>query len=294
MIGRAVVAALRERGDTVVSFVRPDTTTTTGEVIRWDPSRGLIDDGDLDRSGRFNALIHLAGAGIADRRWSTPRRHDILFSRTASTSLLASAFASKPPEVVASGSAIGWYGSRGEEILDEASSHGEGFLAEVCVAWEDAIAPLAKAGSKVAILRTGIVQDRFGGALRKQLPLFRLGLGGPLASGRQWLSPISLRDEVAAILHIVDQQLAGPFNLVAPAPVTNATYTRALGRALRRPAFFRVPPMALKLALGGDLAEEAVLASQRVVPARLSESGFRFADHDLTAILNWALTHSVT
>lgn len=290
LIGSALVRALTTRGDEVVRLVRPDSPPVRDAVVRWDPRAATISADDLARVGPLDAVVHLAGAGIADRRWTPARRREILTSRVASTSLIASLVASRPEVTrVVSGSAIGYYGSRGDEILDEASSRGTGYLADVCDAWEQAIQPARRAETTVATVRTGIVMSAAGGALGRQLPLFRLGLGGRLGDGRQWLSPISLDDEVRALLWAMDQGLDGPLNLVAPTPVTNRDFTAALGRLLRRPAVAPVPRAALALVLGRDLAVEAVLASQRVVPRALEKSGFRFRHPDLEAILGAAL-----
>ncbi len=290
-IGTALVAALRERGDTVVPFIRPDSATSAGLTVRWDPSRELVDEQDLKRVGGFDTVVHLAGAGIADKRWTSERKRVILTSRTTSTSLLVRALQgmSTGSGFLASGSAIGYYGSRGEEILDETSSRGNGFLADVCDQWEQSAAPFVRDGAQLALVRTGIVMSRDGGALKKQLPLFRLGVGGPLSSGQQWLSPISLRDEVRAILWILDRRLAGPVNLVAPEPVKNDNFTKILANEIHRPAFARVPAFALKIVLGSELATQAVLASQRVVPRNLTESGFIFQNSSSEAIISEAL-----
>jgi uncharacterized protein (TIGR01777 family) len=291
-IGSALVEALNERGDEVVRFVRPTSGEHDGHVIRWDPSTGVVDDDDLRRAGGFDAVVNLAGTGIADRRWTTARKQEILTSRIASTSLLVQAITSTDAgtPVLASGSAIGYYGSRGGEVLDESSTRGEDFLAEVCVLWEQAARPLEAQGASVSYLRTGIVMSARGGALKKQLPLFRLGLGGRLSSGRQWLSPISLLDEVRAILWIIDHKVRGPVNLVAPSPLTNAAFTKALARQLRRPALAPVPALALELVLGRELASGAVLASQRIKPTALANSGFAFDHPDASSMLHWALS----
>ncbi len=291
LIGSALVRALEARGDEVVRFVRPSSVATQGTIVRWNPHAGTVSSDDLDHAGTLDAIVHLAGAGIADRRWSPARRREILASRVESTTLIASAVASRPGVTrVVSGSAIGYYGSRGDEVLDESSTRGNGYLADVCDAWERAIAPARRAGTTVATVRTGIVMSATGGALRRQLPLFRAGVGGRLGDGRQWLSPISLDDEVSALLWLMDQGLDGTFNLVAPTPVTNRDFTKTLGRLVRRPALAPVPRAALALVLGRDLADEAVLASQRVVPRALTESGFAFRHPDLDAILTSALT----
>jgi hypothetical protein len=291
LIGAALGAAARERGDEVVRFIRPTSKLSGKAVIRWDPSTDSVDDADLKKIGGLDAVVHLAGAGIADRRWSDERKKEILESRTRSTRLLASAIAALPGgcPVVASGSAIGYYGSRGEEVLDETSNPGSDFLADVCVQWEQAASEFVGLGAKVAFLRTGIVMSPRGGALKRQLSLFRLGLGGPLSTGRQWLSPISLHDEVRAILWTLDHAIEGPVNLTSPDPITNADFTRILARQLHRPGIARVPAFALKLALGAQLATDAVLASQRVMPSRLLESGFLFDQNDTTSIVQWAI-----
>ena len=291
LIGRATARALTERGDTVVTFVRPTGGTASGETIRWDPTANDLDENDLRRVGGLDAIVHLAGAGIGDRRWSDERKALILQSRLNSTTLVVQAIESLASGVgvLASGSAIGIYGSRGAELLEESSTHGSDFLASVCEAWEDAAQSAASMGTVVTTLRTGIVMSASGGALRRQLPLFKLGLGGVLGDGRQWISPIALVDEVRAILSLIDHPEAGPVNLSAPDPVTNRDFTRALARALGRPAVLRVPAFALAVALGPELAHEAVLASQRVQPAKLIDRGFRFTCPTTSEILVAAL-----
>jgi uncharacterized protein len=289
-IGSALVEALEERGDTVVRFVRPDSPRVNSDVIHWDPSLGVVDEDDVRRSGGFDAVVNLAGVGIADRGWSTQQKELIRRSRAEATTLLVQVLRdSSGTAYLASGSAIGIYGSRGDETLDETSSAGDDFLAEVCVEWEQATAPLAETGSSVAHLRTGIVMARHGGALRKQLPLFRLGIGGPIGSGRQWLSPISLRDEVRAILWLLETRASGPFNLVAPAALTNRDFAVALGHQLHRPSRVRVPIGAVRIAIGPELADATALASQRVVPAALVDTGFTFESPDIESIISSAL-----
>lgn len=291
LIGRATAAALRERGDTVVTFVRPTSGAATGDTIRWDPSTDTLDEDDLRRVGGLDAIVHLAGAGIGDRRWSEARKALILQSRLASTALVVRTIQSLSSGVgvLASASAIGVYGSRDSEQLDETSSDGKGFLASVCRAWEDAARPAGDTGAVVTTLRTGIVMSAAGGALKRQLPLFKAGLGGVLGDGSQWVSPIALADEVGAILSLIDRPQAGPVNLTAPDPVTNRSFTRTLAQVLRRPAVLRVPAFALSIALGTELAHEAVLASQRVLPAALIDRGFRFAYSTTPEILAAAL-----
>jgi hypothetical protein len=285
-IGSALVAALEERGDVVVRFVRPQSEAQRGTVIRWDPSRQMVDDVDLARVGGFDAVINLAGAGIGDRRWSPTRKREIERSRLDATELLVSTLRALPSgtSMLASGSAIGVYGSRGDEMLNESSSLGHDFLAQLCAQWEGAANTLRESGSLVATLRTGIVMSAHGGALKRQLPLFRLGLGGPHSTGAHWLSPISLQDEVRAILWVIDHQLSGAVNLVCPTPLTNTEFAHDLARALHRPAIVRIPAALLKVALGGQLTTEAVLASQRVVPVKLTESGFNFENPDAPSI----------
>ncbi len=292
LIGRALVASLHDRGDTIVTFVRPTTKERPTPSVRWDPAKDLIDEDDLRRIGGFDAVVHLAGAGIGDHRWNSLRKAAIVRSRVEGTTLLARSLTNLPSGVgfFASASAIGWYGNRGDDLLDESSSRGEGFLSDVCAEWEHATAP---ATMPVAHLRTGIVISPRGGALKKQLPLFRVGLGAYFASGQQWMSPIALVDEVRAILWVVDQRVEGPVNLVAPVPTTNRAFSEALGAALRRPVRLRVPRVALSLALGAEMADELLLMSQRVVPTRLLESGFEFSARESASIIRGALTSNV-
>ena len=290
-IGTALVSALEERGDSVTRFVRPG-SDASGHVIHWDPSRGIVDDADLKIAGGFDAVVNLAGAGIADKRWNEARKSEIRNSRLTSTSLLVETMRAMPNASahLVSGSAIGFYGSRGDEQLDESSSPGSGFLAQTCVEWEQAALALRVAGSTVALLRTGIVMDRRGGSLKRQLPLFTFGVGGDLASGHQWISPISLRDEVRAILWIIDHRLDGAVDAVCPNPSTNHEFTRILAHRMRRPALSRVPKFALDLVLGSELTSEAVVASQRVIPSALLASGFTFDDPDTNAIVRTVLS----
>ncbi len=292
LIGRALVRALSERGDTVVAFLRPGSTQASQSCVRWDPSSGYLDESDLRDVGRLDALVHLAGAGIGDRRWSESRKSIILSSRVQSTRLLDQVAQSLPEGVgfFASASAIGWYGDRGTEVLDETSVRGDGFLADVCHQWEGATGSLESRGTPVAHFRSGIVLSTRGGALKKQLPLFRFGLGGTLGSGAQWVSPIALVDEVRAIQWIIDHQLTGPINLVAPSPVTNRDFTSELASALHRRAFLSVPASALRAALGREMANELLLVSQRVTPQRLLASGFVFQCPDVGSALREVLT----
>ena len=286
-IGTALVEALRERGDDVVRFVRPDNATLDEQVIRWDPRRQIVDEQDLARAGGFDAVVNLAGAGIGDRRWTSGRKQEILRSRVDSTTLLVEVLrsASNGTALLVSGSAVGYYGSRGDEELTEDSTPGTDFLAQTCIQWENAANALSGTGTRVATLRSGIVMGANGGALKRQLPLFRLGIGGPLSNGRQWLSPISLADEVRAMLWILDHHVSGPINLTCPVPITNLHFSRELARALHRPAVVRTPALALKVVLGSQLTRDAVLASQRVLPRVLSEMGFVFQNQDARSII---------
>jgi len=282
LIGIALLVRLRREGHQVIPLVRrsPD-----AGAAHWDPAVGTIDAGALERA---DAVVNLAGVGIGDRRWSAARKEAILSSRVSSTTLLCETVAglTRSPPVLVNASAIGFYGDQGDELLTEDSPAGTGFVADVCRAWEAATSPARQAGVRVVHLRTAVVLARHGGALARQLPLFRLGLGGRLARGDQWLSWISLRDEVRAILHILgEESLVGATNCSSSAPVTNAQFTRALGRAVHRPAALVVPRSALRLALGHELADELVLTSQRVMPTRLEASGFSFEDPSIDEAL---------
>ncbi|MFB4315618.1 TIGR01777 family oxidoreductase [Actinomadura sp. 21ATH] len=301
LIGTALVRALRRDGHHVVRLVRRPPGDP--DEARWDP-RGMVGHAALEGAG---AVVHLAGAGVGDRPWTAARKRLIRESRVQGTRTLAEAVARAGPGVFVSGSAIGYYGGTGGRETDESGPPGEGFLAGLVRDWEAAAAPAAEAGVRVVHPRTGVVLTARGGYLGRTLPLFRLGLGGPLGNGRQWLSWITLHDTVAALRHLIGASgpadpsgtggtdgtggvpdMAGPVNLVAPNPVTNAAYTKALGRALHRPAVVPVPAVALRAALRG-FADEGVLISQRIVPRRLEESGFAFAHPELGGALEAAL-----
>lgn len=290
LIGTALVRRLEIAGHRVVPLVRAGTAGGTGVSetgVPWHPGQGVLDRDTLARHGPYHAVVHLAGAGIGDRRWNPSRRQEILASRVGPTRLLAEAVAALDPvpPVLVSASAVGYYGDRGDEELTEQSDPGTGFLADVCRQWEAATAPADEA-TRVVHLRTGIVLSSRGGALAKQLPLFRLGLGGRLGSGRQQMSWITLEDQVSVIERAIqDDGLRGPVNTTAPAPVTNAEFTRALGRALHRPAVLAVPAPVLGLVLGREMAGELLLAGQRVLPSRLVAAGFPFAHPDIDTAL---------
>ena len=301
LIGGALTRRLLDDGHRVVHLVRPSgpsarpsgpSTTSYQEVVGWDPPNGTIDREALERCGPIGAAVNLAGAGIGDRRWTPARRRLIMASRCDSTRLLAGVLASLAPgpSVLVSGSAIGVYGDRGDEQLTEDSGPGAGFLAGVCQAWESASAPAEDAGIRVVRLRTGVVLAPGGGALARMLPPFRLGLGARLGTGRQYVSWITLEDEVEAIVRAIgDARLSGPLNGTAPQPVTNSELTRALGRALNRPAVLALPRPLLAAVLGRDLAGELLLASQRVLPAGLQSVGHRFIHPDIDSALDWVL-----
>jgi len=292
-IGQALSESLAARGDTIVRFVRPTSPPVTDALtITWMPDRGDIDEHDLRRVGELDAIVHLAGAGVAEGRWTSERKDAIRASRVDSTATLVNAISSSRLACgyLASGSAIGFYGSRGDEVLDESSSAGSDFLARVCVEWEAATSPLTQRGVPVALLRTGIVLSRRGGALKKQLGLFKAGLGGQLGPGTQWMSPISMVDEIGAITYALDQRLSGPLNLTCPNPLTNRDFTVALARRLHRPSMLRVPGAALRALFGAELVADALLASQRVVPSELLAHGYVFESPDCDAMIEAALT----
>lgn len=274
LIGRPLVAALAAGGHDVRRLVR-GTPAAPGEIA-WDPAAGRLDPAAIDGENGVDAVINLAGAGIGDRRWTDAYKQTILRSRVDSTALLARTLAglARRPAVLVQASAIGVYGDRGEEHLDETSAPGAGFLVDVVRAWEQAAAPAADAGVRVAFARTGLVLTGSGGAAGRMLPLVRLGLGGPLGTGRQWWSWISLADEVAALTHLLEAPVAGPVNLTAPEPVRNRDAVRAIAAALHRRAPVPVPAFALRIVLG-EFAQD-VLGSQRVAPGVLSASGFTF------------------
>ena len=274
LIGRALSSSLRADGHRVLRFQRGG--VTSGDAIGWDPDAGRIDAPALEG---IDAVVHLAGEGIAEHKWTDEQKGRILDSRVRGTAVLAAAVATRErkPRVLVSGSAVGYYGDRGSEVLTEQSAPGNDFLARVCIAWEAETAPAAEAGVRTVITRTGIVLDAHGGALKQMLLPFKLGVGGRQGSGQQWMSWIALADEVAAIRYAIENEaLRGPVNLVAPNPVTNAEFAATLGRVLHRPTFLPTPMLPLKLRFGAELVEALLLASQRVAPAQLTAAGYRF------------------
>jgi len=286
LLGSALVTNLRGDGHDVVRLVRRP--PRPGDEEQCHPAAHELDPSII--SG-VDAVVHLAGVGVGDKRWTDDYKRSIRASRIDGTTTVAAALAAadQPPKVLLSASAVGFYGDTGEDQVDETSACGNGFLAEVVRDWEAATAPATEPGARVVTMRTGVVLARKGGALGKVLPLFRLGLGGRLGDGLQWMSWIALPDYLFALRFLLDHDdVSGPVNVTSPEPVRNREYTKAIGRAVHRPALAIVPATALRAALGG-FADEGVLVSQRVVPTRLENAGFNFAfgdiDSALTAIL---------
>lgn len=280
LIGTALIPELEAVGHSVTRLTR---SPRSANDVGWDPEAGTI-DGDLEGT---EAVVHLAGESIAEGRWTFEKKRRILESRRKGTRLLAERIAAlpKPPSVMVSTSADGYYGDRGNELLTEESEPGTGFLAEVCREWEAAADPAREAGIRVVHPRTGIVLTPKGGALGKTLPIFKLGLGGKVGSGRQYWAWISLDDVVGSFLHaLTNESVSGPANFCSPNPLPNAEYTKVLGRVLNRPTVFPVPATAARVALGG-VADELLLASKRMVPARLEETGYAFRYPDLEQAL---------
>jgi uncharacterized protein len=286
VIGSALVETLDAAGHAVQRLVRRESDRRPSDIL-WDPTAPRLDLRALDGG---DAVVHLAGEPIA-QRWTAGAKHRIRESRVRGTELIATGLAqlTRPPRVLVSGSAMGVYGDRGDEVLEETSAPGRGFLAEVARAWEAAAEPAARAGVRVVSLRTGLVLSSRGGALAKMLLPFRLGIGGRVGSGRQWVSWVALEDTVGAIVHAIESDsLAGPVNLCAPDPVTNAEFTATLARVLHRPAVARVPAFALRLAFG-EMGQATLLASQRMRPRRLLESGYHFRHPTLEGALRHEL-----
>lgn len=284
-IGSALGRSLEADGHRVIQMVRPASPPSDGDTIAWAPGTSQIDGKALEG---VDAVVNLAGVGIGDRKWTEDRKDDILQSRLSATGLLAEAVArlDRPPAVFVSASAVGYYGNRGDEDLTEDSAPGDDFLARVCVAWEDAARPAARAGVRVAWIRTGIVLHPSGGVLKQLLLPFKLGAGGRLGKGNQYMSWITLDDEVAAIRKIIDDHtLGGPVNLTAPNPVTNAEFTATLGKVLHRPTAIPTPLLPLKIRYGSELVQSLLLDGQRVLPAKLEEVQFDFGHTELEPAL---------
>lgn len=287
LIGTELVRRLQAEGHEVTRLVRR--LPGPGEAA-WDPKEGTVDAPALEG---HDAVVHLAGAGLGDHRWTDSYKAEILHSRKEGTSLLAGSLAEldRPPQVLASGSAVGFYGDRGDEELTEESGPGAGFLAEVVRHWEAATAPAEEAGIRVVHLRSGVVQSPKGGSLGKLVLPFKLGLGGRIGSGRQWMSWISIDDEVGGILHALRREdLRGPLNLTAPHPVRFEEYVKALGQALGRPTVIPTPTLGLDLLLGREMVREMLLGGQRVLPAKLEASGYKHRHARLEGALAELLT----
>jgi uncharacterized protein len=285
LIGSALMSSLHRDGHDVVRLVR---SNQHGNDLLWDPYTGILDTGRLNG---LEAVIHLAGRSIAGGRWTESVKRDILTSRTVPTTFLTEQMAKlkQPPRLFLSASAVGYYGDRGEETLTESSRPGDGFLPEVCIAWEKATAPARDAGIRSVNLRIGVVLSSQGGALKEMLTPMKLGLGGKMGSGRQYWSWITLEDLVGAIRFIIDNDtMNGPVNAVSPNAVTNTEFTRLLAKTLHRPAFFTVPEFALSLMLG-EMAKPLLLASARVLPTKLTDAGFAFQSSDLEPALQSVL-----
>ena len=288
LIGGALSAFLTARGDEVVRLVRRPPSAP--DEVQWDPTKGRLDPADL---AGVTAAVHLAGAGVGDKRWTPSYQQQILASRVDGTTTIATTLATLAAQGqqvrLVSGAAVGFYGDRGDEVLTEESTAGEGFLSEVVRAWEAAADPARSAGLSVATTRTGLVFAPDGGALSRMLPLAKLGINGPLGNGRQWWPWISLRDTVAALAHLVDHpEIEGPVNVVGPHPDHQVDIARELGRQIHRPALLPAPAFGIKLVLGGFSDE--VLTSKRAVPAKLTDSGFVHQDQSVESALRWVLS----
>lgn len=277
LIGTQLVGFLKSEGHTVQRLVRRPAVAP--DEIQWNPTTGYV---DIDALRGVDAVIHLAGVGVGDKRWTKKFKSEILNSRLLGTTAIAKAVAEVKPQVFISASAIGWYGESGNRAVVESDRVGDDFLAAVCREWE-AAADLAE-GVRTVKIRTGLVLDPTGGALGKMLPLFRLGLGGKLGSGKQWWSWITLHDQIRAIAFLLEHPISGPVNLTSPNPVTNQEFTSALARAMHRPALFPAPAIALKIALGGFSTE--ILGSKKVMPSVLTEAGFTWDYPHITSALN--------
>ena len=288
LIGSALSRAIEARGDTVVPVVRGDRPDPEQGAIWWSPTTNEIDAHALNG---IDAVVHLAGESIGSSKWTVEQKDRIRSSRVAGTALMAETLAElpEPPSVFVSGSAVGVYGDRSDEELTETSTTGSGFLAEVVGDWEAAAQPALDAGIRTTFCRMGVVLSADGGALREQLLAFKLGLGGKIGSGDQYLPWVSIDDVVRALLYLVDGDMAGPVNVTAPSPVTNSFFTKALGKALHRPTVLPIPTFALHLRLGKELTDALLMSSARVLPARLLEDGFTFEHPTLPEALDAVL-----
>ena len=271
LIGTHLLPVLESAGHEPVRL-RRGVAPAEGE-LHWDPAKGTIDD----LSG-IDAVVHLAGVSIGEKRWTDAQKRAILDSRTGPTTLLAEAMAAAnpKPQVLISASAVGYYGNRGDEELTEASSPGDDFQADVCVQWEAATQPAQDAGIRTVHIRSGVVQTAKGGTLARQLLPFKMGIGGRFGPGTQWFSWISMEDELGAILHLLESDVSGPVNLVSPNPVTNLEFTKTLGDVVKRPTFLPTPLLPIKAVYGSELVETLMLGSLRVVGVKLEQTGYTF------------------
>ena len=281
LVGSALSKQLLADGHEVIPVVRRQ---PSGSEIGWSVDEQRIDDGAFDG---IDGVVHLAGAGIGDKRWTDEYKQEIRSSRTVGTALIANAVnaAKNPPSVLLSGSAVGIYGSSLTATFSEHDPAGTGFLADVCVEWEAAAAPAQAGGTRVAFLRTGIVLSAAGGTLKKLIPIYKFGLGGKLGSGDQWMSWIHIDDEVGAIIHLLTGSFSGPANLTAPNPVTNAELNKTMGDVMGRPSFLPIPKFGPKLLLGGELADNLLFSGQKVVPTALQADGYEFTHQTLDGAL---------
>jgi uncharacterized protein len=285
LIGSALVAALRAADHQVLRIVRR-TPANSGE-LHWNPDSGEFDAGALHG---VDAVVNLCGVSIAKRRWSGAFKQSLRDSRITPTEVLSNAVADAGVGVLINASAVGYYGNTNDRTVDETGSAGTGFLAQLCQDWEAATAPAQDSGARVVLARTGLVLAPSGGLLRQLRPLFSLGLGAQLGNGRQYMSWITLEDEVRALLYAISHSsLSGPVNMTGPAPVTNAEFTAALGRAINRPTPWMLPGFAVRAALG-EFADEGLLTGQRVIPAALERSGFQFHHNTIGEALSYATT----
>ena len=286
LVGEALIKALETEGHEIYRLVRH--APNSESEIEWSPDRYSI---AISRIEGFDAVYHLAGESIASGRWTDEKKKKIRESRTRGTKLLSDALANlaQPPKTLISASAIGYYGDRGDELLTETSPPGKDFLADVCVEWEQATDHAKEKGVRVVNTRFGIILDKEGGALAKMLPPFRMGIGGRIGDGKQWMSWIALDDVIGALqFALTNDGLSGPVNFVAPNPVTNAEFTKGLGRALSRPTFFPIPAFGVRLAFG-EMADALLLSSQRVAPERLKANGYQFQHSTLESALRHVL-----
>lgn len=283
LIGSALAAALRAADHPVLRIVRR--TPTNPDEVHWNPESGEF---DADMLSGVDAVINLCGINIAQRRWSGAFKQSLRDSRITPTEVLSVAVAEAGVEVLINASAVGYYGNTKERIVDESAAPGAGFLAQLCQDWEAATAPAQESGTRVVLARTGMVLTTAGGALRRLHPLFALSLGARISNGRQYMSWISLEDEVRALLFAISEpSLSGPVNMTGPVPVTNAEFTTAFGHAINRPTPFALPSFAVRAALG-EFADEGLLVGQRVIPAALERAGFQFHHHTIGEALAYA------